>query len=359
VDPEPRPRRPPTPWITIALVAANVIVFAWELASGADAMQPTPQKMIALGGNLPPLTLGGQWWRLGSAMFLHYGVLHIGMNMLCLWQARIVEVAFGRAAFATIYVVSGLLGGIATALHAQNVVSAGASGAVFGVYGAFFALLFVRRAAFPPDVWQKIVRQMATFLGINFALGFSVKGIDMSAHLGGLAAGALGGAALVLGTQRGPAKLARTLALAAAGLAIVAGVLVTKHGSGRSPSEVVERVPQIEEQCLDRFRTILARATDHQPTPADADEVERDVLAPWKAMRADLDALDEPDSKGARFAFEAMRRYVASRQAAFEAFVTLARAPADQQPGLAAAFRAAMDQSNQDAHAAAAAAGGP
>jgi rhomboid protease GluP len=338
--------RPPTPWVTIALIAANVIVFAWELSSGASAMDPSPQKLVDVGGNLPALTLGGQWWRLGSAMFLHAGVVHIGMNMVCLWQARLAEAAFGRAAYATIYVVAGLLGGIATALHGQsNVVSVGASGAVFGVYGAFFALLFVRRAAFPPEVWQKIVRQMATFLGINFALGFSVKGIDMSAHVGGLAAGALGGAALVIGGKRGPAAIGRTLALAIVGLAIVGGVVVAKHKAAPKAADDPARIATDAEL---HFLRIEMEVGDGTPTLAQGDEVEREILAPWKGIRAQLDQIETPDDGHRAFALGAYRRYAASMQTTMEAFVAWAHAPADQQQVRGDAFHRAAEQLEQD-----------
>ena len=333
------------PWITIALIAANAIAFAWELASGADAMSPTPGKLVELGGNLPALTLGGQWWRLGSAMFLHAGVLHIGMNMFCLWQARIAEAAFGRAAYATIYVVSGLIGGIATALHApSNVVSVGASGAVFGVYGAFFALLIVRRALMPRDVWERVVRSMAMFLGLNLAIGLSVKGIDMSAHVGGLAAGALGGLALVVRRPRGPTPLARTLALAAAGLAIVVGVLVVKHGSATPPTPpalvAFQDLQSTEDQVLDRANDALDR--HERGTLADADaaaQVERDALGPWKAMRARVEAVT-PAPEQAELWREVLT-YVASRQTELEALAAYLRTPNDT---TRAAFEAAKHQ---------------
>jgi rhomboid protease GluP len=353
VEPENAARREPTPWITIALIAANLAAFAWELASGAGPMNPSPTKLLEVGGNLPALTLGGQWWRLGSAMFLHGGALHIGMNLLCLWQVRVAEVAFGRAAYATIYIVSGLLGGIATALHvAPNVVSVGASGAVFGVYGAFFALLLVRRAEFPRDAWDKIVRQLAMFLGINFVLGFSVPGIDMSAHLGGLAAGALGGAALVAGTKRGPAALARTIALGAVGLAIVAGVLVVKHAPPPTwhvapDIPVLKDFQDTEDTALDRASQIMDQHDAHTLGDADAAaQVERDALVPWKALRARVEAF-VPSPPFARV-FDAVHAYLASRQSQLEALAAELRHPDD---ATTAAFKAARHQAALDQQA--------
>src|SRR4051794_11193905 len=85
-----------TPWVTYALIAANLIAFGLEIAAGTDASKPTAQQLLQVGGNFAPLTKGGEPWRLVTAMFLHAGLLHLGMNMLCLAQARIVEQLFGR-----------------------------------------------------------------------------------------------------------------------------------------------------------------------------------------------------------------------------------------------------------------------
>jgi rhomboid protease GluP len=342
------------PWITIALIAANVIVFAWEIGSGADLWSPSPQKLFELGGNLPSRTLDGQWWRLGSAMFMHAGVLHIGMNMFCLWQARSAEDAFGRAAYATLYIVSGLLGGIATALRGEYSVSVGASGAVFGVYGAFFAFLLMRRDEFQRAGWDKVVRQMGTFLGINLVFGFTATGIDMSAHLGGLAAGALGAAALLAGTKRGPVAIGRTAVLGAVGLAIVAGVILGR-GPSKSLQPAVERFPAVEKQCMDRFNQLVQQIGDRDPTPAEIDQLDREVLAPWKQMRAELDAEEVPDNPRAAAAVEAIRRYFASRQKAFETLIEESRAPAAQQQALGDRLVREWKQSDADGKAAAAA----
>src|ERR1700733_4850119 len=149
------------PWITYALIAANLAVFVLEIVHGADPLSPTPQQIIDLGGGFPPLTLHGQWWRLGSSMFLHFGVLHIALNMVCLYQARVVEQLFGRVEFLAIYLLAGLGGGIASLLASTgSIVSAGASGAVFGVFGAFGAFLALRRSQMENEAWQRTARSI-------------------------------------------------------------------------------------------------------------------------------------------------------------------------------------------------------
>jgi rhomboid protease GluP len=213
-------------WVTYALIAANVAMFAFELASGVDAIHPTAQSVLPLGGNFGPRTLDGEWWRLGTAMFLHFGVLHIGLNMLCLWQGRIVEKMFGHGAFATLYVVAGLVGGIASLLRGSNGVSAGASGAVFGVYGAFAGFLVVRRSTIDPAVWSKTARSIGVFVLMNLAFGLSVPGIDMSAHIGGIVAGFAGAVVLSIGAHPAEQHKARVLGVLAVGIAVVVAALL-------------------------------------------------------------------------------------------------------------------------------------
>jgi rhomboid protease GluP len=219
--------RPPHTWITYALIAMNVAMFLVEIASGFDPVAPSAQRMIELGGDFAPLTLGEhQWWRLVSSMFLHYGLVHIGMNMVILFQGRIVEMIYGRAAFAALYLASGLLGSIASLTGSSNVVAAGASGAVFGVFGAFGAYLVMRRGQLDPRFVAIQARSLGTFVAINFAYSLATTGTDTRAHLGGLVAGFVAGAALLVGTRTQKVSAARAAAVgAAAVLATVAGLL--------------------------------------------------------------------------------------------------------------------------------------
>jgi len=219
------PERLAKPWVTYALIAANVAVFAVELAQGASLTSPTPRQIAELGGSYPPLTLGGQWWRLGSSMFLHYGVLHVGLNMVCLYQARVVEQVFGRLGFLAIYLVAGLGGGIATLVASPHAVAAGASGAVFGVYGGFGAFLVLRRAQIEPESWKRTAQSIGQFLLINLAFGLIASGIALSAHVGGLVVGFAAGAALLAGARAQAQRPLRALAVAVVGVALTASAV--------------------------------------------------------------------------------------------------------------------------------------
>jgi rhomboid protease GluP len=214
-------------WVTYALIAANIAAFAYEFAAGANQGSPTPQQMIDFGGDFAPLTLDGEWWRIVTSMFLHYGILHIAMNMICLYQGRIVEIVYGRAGFAALYLAAGLVGGIASLAHAAHAVSAGASGAVFGVFGAFGAFLLLRRDRLDPVAVKRTATSLAMFIGINMVIGLSTPGIDVSDHIGGLIAGFLAGLGLLAGAKTEKLRWLRAVAVAAVAVGVTAVALKT------------------------------------------------------------------------------------------------------------------------------------
>jgi rhomboid protease GluP len=219
------PVDPWRPWVTYALIAANVAMFAFEMSRGGGAGAPSAQLMIELGGNYGPRTLNGEAWRLVTAMFLHYGIVHLGMNMVCLWQIRFVERMLGRAEFLALYFASGLVGGFASLAIHPGAVAAGASGAVFGMFGAFTGVMVARRRQVDPGAWQRTMRSLGTFFAINLVFGLAASGIDVTAHAGGLAVGFAGAFVLAKTARPTSSSLLRALAVAAVGAGIAFGGL--------------------------------------------------------------------------------------------------------------------------------------
>ncbi len=338
------------PLVTYALIAANLIMFAIELAAGASAMTPTPQKMLELGGNFAPLTLHSQPWRLVSSMFLHYGLLHVALNMVCLWQGRVVEQLFGRAGFIAIYVVAGLLGGVASMARNADVVSAGASGAVFGVYGAFGAYLVLRKSSMAGEIWEKTIRQIGTFVGINLVYGFVTPGIDMSAHIGGIVAGFAIGAALLAGKTAAAPRTQRAIGLMLAGVALTAAAIFTI----RPPTDVtpvLEAFEKVESRCIDSWNQITKAGKAGTSTKDQMIAgLERDVIAPWKAMRAQVVAVEHPPAR-LEGLFDAMKHYAGTRQDAWEAFLAVLRASPEEEAAKLDEFRRKEGDSNRDGQA--------
>ena len=117
---------------TMALVAINLAVFVAMLMHGAGHWHSPNDVQLAWGAGFGPATKDGQWWRLGSALFLHFGLLHLSLNMWALWDGgRLVERLYGTLRFTVLYFASGLAGNLVSLLvQGDRAVSGGASGAV-------------------------------------------------------------------------------------------------------------------------------------------------------------------------------------------------------------------------------------
>ncbi|TDI35833.1 MAG: rhomboid family intramembrane serine protease [Acidobacteria bacterium] len=199
--------------VTPTLVAMNVAIFLAMVSLGVSATAPGPWELLPFGANFGGYTVNGQWWRLLTSTFLHFGVLHIGFNMWCLWSlGRLAERMFGNWQFLTIYLLTGLGGSAASLISHPQFVSAGASGAVFGIAGALASFLYFAQLSLPEKVGRDLQTSILFFIGINLIIGFSLDFVDNAGHLGGLVVGAILGAALKY----------RTAFLVAAGTAVVA-----------------------------------------------------------------------------------------------------------------------------------------
>jgi membrane associated rhomboid family serine protease len=178
------------PVATGALIVLNVAVFAWTVVTAGSVMANAGAPLFGEWALVPGAVANGEWWRLLTAGFLHFGPIHLLFNMMALWViGRDVESALGHSRFLAVYLVS-LLGGSTAVmlLTAPGANVAGASGAVFGLMGALAVLL--RRLRIP-------LGQVGGLIAVNLAITFLLPGISVAGHLGGLAIGAAATAALV------------------------------------------------------------------------------------------------------------------------------------------------------------------
>jgi membrane associated rhomboid family serine protease len=175
------------PFFTYILLAAIVII--WILMSLAGGSTNT-QVLIRFGANYGPLILQGEVWRLFTSMFLHIGLTHLAFNAYALYVFGLeMERLYGPDRFIVIYILSGLFGSLASfASRGPNVLSAGASGAIFGIIGMNLAYFFLHRESFGQFGRQRVMNTLF-IIGLNLFFGFTVPGIDNLAHAGGLIAG--------------------------------------------------------------------------------------------------------------------------------------------------------------------------
>ncbi|HSG23618.1 MAG TPA: rhomboid family intramembrane serine protease [Azonexus sp.] len=187
--------------VTLLLIGANLLVFLLMLGAGAGLWHSQNGVQLAWGANFGPATQDGQWWRLGSALFLHFGLVHLVMNLWALWDGgQLVERMFGHLRFIIIYFVSGLSGNLLSlVIQGNEAVSGGASGAIFGVYGALLVFVWRERQQLHSGEFRWLFWGGLGFSAVSITLGLIIPGIDNSAHIGGFAAGCLLG--LLLGRE--------------------------------------------------------------------------------------------------------------------------------------------------------------
>lgn len=185
---------------TPVIIHLNVLIYVLMVLSGVDAFSPSGQALVDWGANYRPVTLEGEAWRLITACFLHVGLIHLVLNMFALvYIGEVLEKLLGTLRFTIAYLLAGLSGSLLSLYWHYNTVAAGASGAIFGMYGVFLALLttsLVERSS-----RQDLLSSTLGFIGYN--LFFGMKGnIDNAAHLGGLLGGFLVGYVLFPSLKR-------------------------------------------------------------------------------------------------------------------------------------------------------------
>jgi membrane associated rhomboid family serine protease len=226
-------------YVTWVLVAINVALFL------GDAVLTEGQSLDFLSGGGPitnafaiyaPSVADGQWWRIFTSAFVHLGTAHILFNMYALWLfGPIIEQLYGHIEYAVLYVLCAAGGSVLTILLAPGSAAAGASGAIFGLFGLAFVVSRRRHLLLGPQA-RAILSQVGTLLVINLVITFAVPGISWTGHVGGLAVGAAIG--LLLAPSNVPTmgalwraadgsqlKSATPMAMRAVAYLLVAGIL--------------------------------------------------------------------------------------------------------------------------------------
>jgi membrane associated rhomboid family serine protease len=208
---------------TVVLIGINVVAFLVELGGGAGGLSGGGSSVINNFGLQGLAVADGEWYRLLTGGFLHAGMIHLLFNMFALYiLGRLLEPGIGTPRFLALYFASLFAGSFgALALSDPLQVTVGASGAVFGIFGATFVIARERGMS-------AIASQIGFILLLNLALTFGISGISIGGHLGGLAGGLICALAIVAGDrgQLGPRRLpAEMTAMALVGIVSIAGAL--------------------------------------------------------------------------------------------------------------------------------------
>jgi rhomboid protease GluP len=309
--------------VTHALVAINCLVFAGTVYGGAGLLEPNPLVLVHFGSNFGPRTLNGEWWRLGTSMFLHFGLIHLLLNMWALWSVgQLTERLFGSGYYLVLYLLAGIGGGVASLLWHPLLNSAGASGAIFGVLGALLAFMVNPHTRIPATIAAPQRNSSLVFVAYNLLNGFTHAGIDNAAHIGGLAAGFALGWVLArpltpeARENAGP-RLATTVAGAIAVLAALSWPLAHRAGSTGELSfrnQFLEYSVKEAELVADQ-KQLAQLERDHKISDQEwAHRMQRDILPRWAAVEQDLIAVRVEEASPLAQVQQAMKAFLDAKR---------------------------------------------
>lgn len=310
-------------YITPVLLNLNLFVFIVMVLLGISFIEPEAGQLFAIGANYGPYTMSGDWWRLLTSTFIHAGILHLLLNMLALVSVgKQLEQMIGRVPFLIAYILCGLSGSLTSVWWDGTRVGVGASGAIFGMFGLMLVLLAMERKL----TWHEkkaMLGNLGVVIGINLVYGMK-GGIDNAAHSGGLAAGIILGAALMLRSNRlitQSYSLKDNLLMATAGLLVllIAYNLLPFTGQLRY-LYTVDRVVQNDTEALNVMQQI-----------AEAGETAKsksDVLVPqleagiklWDESEVMLEEINDMTGKEEDRVL-AMLDYVRLRKISYQMFI--------------------------------------
>lgn len=318
-------------WISVtsALIVSNLLVACAMFVVGAGLGHSSSTVQMAWGANFGPATKDGEWWRLATAMFLHFGALHLAMNMAALWDSgRLVERAFGPGRFAAIYFASGLTGNLLSLIvQGDRAVSGGASGAIFGIYGAFLVFLLLERRRLHPSDFRWMFWGAAIFSVITLILGLLIPGIDNAAHFGGFVAGAMTGLALVPPSVASNPSRRRAQWIVAGTFALAIALLVARipdpayrwSEEQRARGEIREFIGE-DARINARMRSILQ---ENRVAGASFDQlagrIEAEVAHSYEQSFEQLSALNVSPEVPSAATLDKLRRYAETRRDATQA----------------------------------------
>ena len=229
-------------YITPIILNLNILVWIAMVLSGANWFLPGTEVLIKWGANFRPITLEGEWWRLITNIFLHIGILHLLMNMYALvYIGILLEPRLGRTSFLTAYFLTGVAASTASLYWHSLTVSAGASGAIFGMYGIFLSMLTTN--LIEKETRKALLTSIGIFVGYNLLNGVK-GGIDNAAHIGGLISGMIIGYVLIPGLKKPEKSNGKYVALGTAAFIVLLSSFIAIK---KIPNDIVKYQEKIQE----------------------------------------------------------------------------------------------------------------
>ncbi len=280
-------------FITPILLNLNILVFIIMIIAGVSIFMPDNEQLLNWGANFKPLTLNGQWWRLLSCCFIHIGVFHLLLNMYALlYIGLLLEPILGKARFLTAYIATGIAASLTSLLWNDLLISAGASGAIFGMYGVFLAMLTTNHIE--KSARKSLLTSILIFIGYNLLNGMK-GGIDNAAHIGGLLSGLVIGYIFYPSLKQTDSKKHQNIAI---GFILLAIILSTIFICTNTSNDVVAYEEKIKDFATMETKALeIYNLPDNTPKEKVLDLINNQGIKTWEScinLIIDLQKLDLP-----------------------------------------------------------------
>lgn len=280
--------------ITPIILNLNILVFAVMAIFGVGIFEPENQDLLNWGANFRPNTLGGEWWRLFTCCFIHIGIFHLLMNMYALVSIGVLlEPLMGKTRFLFAYVATGIVASLTSLAWNELTISAGASGAIFGLYGVFLALLTTNHIE--KSARDAMRTSTLIFVGYNLLNGLK-PGIDNAAHIGGLLSGMAIGYAFLPSLKKPDSKNISSISIAAITVAIVTSIIIVFNSISNDIGKYQEKMNEfvlLEEKAV-KVYSLPETATNEEIL----NSLNNDGIKNWEkciALVSEVQTYDLPD----------------------------------------------------------------
>lgn len=311
-----------TPYVVVtpAIFVINVLIYLVMVVSGVDWLTPQPQALTDWGGNRGMEVVDGEIWRLFTCMWLHAGIIHVSLNMFIFYQVgTLVERFLGNISFLIVYLLTGLFASIATlywnVFENPVVVSVGASGALFGIFGTLLGLMLRSDQTVPKALSRELLRNLLVLLGYNLIFSYMIPEIDMAAHSGGLVAGFLFGLILrnPIRVEAGARRWIRTLIVTVISIPILTVAILWMPKGATHYFHLRQELFTMQDEVLPVQKKAEDQFRQNQITKERfARIVETKVLPPWRDLLEQFEAVETvPKSEQKRYElfFEYLKAY--------------------------------------------------
>lgn len=267
---------------TLCIIAINLLVFAAMVVKGVNIFEPTSMDIYNWGGNMRLYTLGGDWWRLITNVFVHIGIVHILCNMYGLFYiGSLLEPMLGRTRYVVAYLCTGILASLVSIWWSADRISAGASGAIFGMYGLFLALLTTK--LIHPDIRKSLMQSSAVFIGYNLLYGLK-GGVDNSAHIGGLVSGFVFGYVLYAGIIMPRKQMVTVIAMVAITLGLSGFYLFKGKNDIVVYEQHLQKFSELEQKAIEPRKNLKGKTTEEV-----LNIFEKICLPAWKEAKVEIE----------------------------------------------------------------------